>query len=74
MSQFEQVAILENWTNEKNVVLLKLNLKDKVLNFVMNDQKAANEKDFENLKILLINKFSHTQSFEISNLSFKARL
>lgn len=38
-----QVANLENQTNDKNAVLLKLNKKDTALNYIMSGQNIANE-------------------------------
>lgn len=71
ITQFEEVATLEKWSNEKKVVILKLNLKNKALNFIMNDNNAATEKDFEVLKALLIKKFSHIDSFETIQQKFQ---
>ncbi|XP_035207760.1 uncharacterized protein LOC118194749 [Stegodyphus dumicola] len=76
LDQINSVAKLEKWSDEKKIIILKINCRDKALDFLINDPRVAKENKFENLEKLLKNKFARVESFQdilqqFSNISQK---
>lgn len=58
----------EVWSDQKKIILLRLHCKGKAEQFLSEDPVASNEKSFENLTNILINKFKRKENFQtISN-------
>lgn len=68
LNQLNSIANYENWSEEKKKLILKLNCKDKALDFVINNAEANQAKSFEELEKLITKKFEQKESFlEIQN-------
>jgi hypothetical protein len=63
LDNINQVANLEKWPNSKKLLILKLNLSGKALEFVSNSPKIDNIENFEDLANLLKEKFSKKHNF-----------
>lgn len=64
LEQIKAIANLEQWNEEKKILILKLNCKGKALKFLMDDPLASVEKNYLNLEKLLIEKFQKKESFQ----------
>lgn len=64
VSQVRDVAQLENWPENKKILILKLNCRDTAQKFLIDSPQAQNVQNFEELALILINKFKRSQSFE----------
>lgn len=72
ISQFEEIASLEAWSNEKKFVLLKLHLKNDAQDFLINDPTASSAKNFAELAKALKDKFAVSTSFHERQQKFSA--
>ncbi|XP_054722048.1 uncharacterized protein LOC129231710 [Uloborus diversus] len=63
IKQFNSIANLEKWTPEKRLIIFKLNLGDKALEYLINDSATSQCNTIEALQELLIAKFRKTKSF-----------
>lgn len=63
LDTLNQLAEVEKWCNEKKLLVLKLNLRDQALNYIIHDTRASNEKNVEKLQDLLRKKFTKHESF-----------
>ncbi|KFM70062.1 hypothetical protein X975_04397, partial [Stegodyphus mimosarum] len=70
IDQINSVEEREKWPNEKKLIILKIYCRDKALDFLANDSRAAIENDFENLEKLLKDKFSQVESFQVIQQKF----
>lgn len=64
IKQFNDIANLEKWNEEKRRILFKLNMKEKALEFMVNDNFAANCESIDALQKLMLQKFGKSESFE----------
>lgn len=72
VSQVRDVAVLENWPQNKRILILKLNCRDAAQKFLIECPQAQNAQNFEDLALLLIEKFKKSQSFEEIQLKFNS--
>jgi hypothetical protein len=64
LTQFNDISILESWTDTKKLVTLKLFCKDAARQYIMQDPVASKETNVNKLEDLLRNKFGSIESFE----------
>jgi hypothetical protein len=64
LDRLRDIAVLENWSEERKFLVLKLNLKSKALEYVIGNEQAQTAKTFDELAKILKQKFSKTESFK----------
>lgn len=72
ISQFEEIALLEAWPDNKKFILLKLHLKNDAQEFLINDPTASSAKNFNELARALKNKFTISTSFHERQQKFSS--
>lgn len=71
IDKINRISILEDWPAARKTLVLQMHLKGDALKFLINDQRAKNEQDFDNLCRLLIEKFSIKMSFNEAQSKFQ---
>lgn len=70
IQQIDAVATHEKWDDIKKFLILRLNLRDKALNYYNENELASKCETFQDLAKNLKSKFSKTLSFEARNQEF----
>ncbi|GBM41998.1 Retrovirus-related Pol polyprotein from transposon 17.6 [Araneus ventricosus] len=70
IKQFNNIAKLEKWGEAKKILLLKLNLKEQALKFLVSNPKIEDIDDFDSLVKKLKEKFCKKPNFEEAQRQF----
>lgn len=72
IDQIESVAKLENWSDSKKLLVLKLNCKGKALQFISNNTEVTKCNLSEQFKKILVSKFTNQLSFTEKQQNFSS--